>query len=347
MKILLIPGDGVGNELAAEVHKLIATIHSVFGLRISSQTLDISESHYRDTNILIPKVLHKMADEADSIWLGPVTNQSKLKGYNRKNIVQEICSDQGLEFFYRHFKPLPSLQKIQTDNPIDVLLIESNYYSHTVSSELPATFVSEQKLNIMTTYLSQSHLESIFSEAQSLIETGSRNRLLLVLPDELKKMDSPWIEPANQLADRGIHIQWSSVDQFYYNILKKPDQFDLVLTVSPYGRIFSKMVSALEGGLGAGFEYHSSKNKQTLFQVMHPASRRYVGKDAADPIGAILAIAEFLNSQKKESIGVAIRNVIEEAIGADWVTRDLGGSMGTIEIGDFICSKLSDKMATS
>ena len=128
MKILLIPGDGIGSELAAEVHKLISAVQSLFELTISTQTLDISESHFRDTNILIPKAFNKMAGEADAIWLGPITNQSNMKEYIRKNIIREICSMQGFEFYYRHFKPLPSLQKVQTDNPIDVLLIENNFY---------------------------------------------------------------------------------------------------------------------------------------------------------------------------------------------------------------------------
>ncbi len=347
MKILLIPGDGVGGELAAEVQKLISTIQSVFEFKISAQTLDISESHFRDTNILIPKALSKMADKADSIWLGPITNQSNLKGYDRKTIVQQICSEQGYEFYHRHFKPLPSLQKFPSDNPIDVLLIENNFYSHTVSSELPASFVSEKKLDVMTTYYSQTHLESIFSKAQRLIESGLRKKILLVLPDELRESESPWVNPARQLADLGINVQWSSVDQFFFNLLKSPDQFDLVLTVSPFGQIFSKLVSAIEGGLGAGFEFHRSTNHKSLFQVLHPASRRFIGRDAGNPIGSMLSVAEFMNDKNKPSISEAIRNTVEEAINAGWVTRDLGGSMGTIEMGDFICSKLSEKMAKS
>ena len=95
MKILLIPGDGIGSELAAEVHKLISAVQSLFELTISTQTLDISESHFRDTNILIPKAFNKMAGEADAIWLGPITNQSNMKEYIRKNIIREICSMQG------------------------------------------------------------------------------------------------------------------------------------------------------------------------------------------------------------------------------------------------------------
>lgn len=347
MKVLLIPGDGVGNELAAEVHKLLSTIQSDFGINITTQTLDISESHFRETNILIPRAFGKMVSEADSIWLGPITNQSNLKGYNRNKIVQKICSDHGFEFFFRHFKPLPALQKVHSDNPIDVLLIENNFYSHTVSSELPASFVSEKKLDVMTTYHSQSHLESIFSEAQRLIESGARKKLHLVLPDELRHSESPWVEPASLLADRGVNVQWSSVDQFFYNLLKIPDQFDLVLTVAPFGRIFSKMVSALEGGLGAGFEFHRSLDHKTLYQVMHPSSRRFVGRDAGNPIGSILSMAEFMIERNKPSISIAIRKTVEEAIDAGWVTRDLGGSMGTIEMGDFICSKLSENMARS
>ena len=83
MKILLIPGDGVGSELAAELQKLISAVQSLFGLKISTQTLDISELHFRDTNILIPKAFNKMAREVDAVWLGPITNQSNSKKHSQ------------------------------------------------------------------------------------------------------------------------------------------------------------------------------------------------------------------------------------------------------------------------
>jgi len=347
VKILLIPGDGIGSELAAELHKLISAVQSLFKLKISTQTLDISELHFRDTNILIPKAFNKMAGEADAIWLGPITNQSNMKEYIRKNIIREICSMQGFEFYYRHFKPLPSLQKVQTDNPIDVLLIENNFYSHTVSSELPASFIGEGKMNFLTTYYSQTHLESLFSKAQELLEKGNRNKLHLVLPDELRQSDSPWVKPASILADRGINVQWSSVDQFYYTLLRAPDQFDLVLTVPPFGKIYSKLVSSMEGGLGTGYEFHQTVGKKILLHVTHPTSRRFVGRDAGNPIGSMLSFSEFMNAHNNSSIYNAIRNAIDAAINAGWVTRDLGGSMGTIEMGDYICSKLSENMAKS
>jgi isocitrate/isopropylmalate dehydrogenase len=149
VKILLIPGDGVGSELAAELQKLISAVQSLFELKISTQTLDISELHFRDTNILVPKAFNKMAREADTIWLGPILNQSNLKGYTRKNIIQQICSMQGFEFYYRHFNPLPSLQKIQTDNPIDILLIENNFYSHNKSKFFSANNINTKNLSLI------------------------------------------------------------------------------------------------------------------------------------------------------------------------------------------------------
>jgi len=347
VKILLIPGDGVGSELAAELQKLISAVQSLFELKISTQTLDISELHFRDTNILVPKAFNKMAREADTIWLGPILNQSNLKGYTRKNIIQQICSMQGFEFYYRHFKPLPSLQKIQTDNPIDILLIENNFYSHTVSSDLPASFIKEGKMNFLTTYYSHSHLESLFSKAQEHLERGNRNKLHLVLPDELRQADSPWVEPASILADRGINVQWSSLEQFYYALLKSPDKFDLVLTVPPFGKIYSRLVSSMEGGRGTGYEFHQTMEKNILLHVTHPVSRHFVGKDACNPIGSMLSFGEFMNGHNNPLVCNAIRNAINEAINAGWVTRDLGGSMGAIEMGDYICSKLSENLAKS
>ena len=347
MKILLIPGDGVGSELAAELQKLISAVQSLFGLKISTQTLDISELHFRDTNILIPKAFNNMAKEADAIWLGPITSQSNLKGYIRKNIIREICSIRGFEFYYRHFKPLPSLQKVQTDNPIDVLLIENNFYSHTVSSQLPASFINEEKIDFLTTYYSQTHLESLFSKAQELLERGNRNKLHLVLPDELRYSSSPWVESASVLSNRGINVQWSSLEQFYYALLRSPDQFDLVLTVPPFGRIYSRLVSSMEGGLGTGYEFHQTVGEKTLLHVTHPASGHFVGRDAGNPIGSMLSFGEFMNAYNNPLICNAIRSAVDAAINAGWVTRDLGGSMGAIEMGDYICSKLSENIAKS
>ena len=84
-----------------------------------------------------------------------------------------------------------------------------------------------------------------------------------------------------------------------------------------------------------------------MLHVTHPTSRRFIGRDAGNPIGSMLSFSEFMNAHNNSSIYNAIRNAIDAAINAGWVTRDLGGSMGTIEMGDYICSKLSENMAKS
>ena len=61
----------------------------------------------------------------------------------------------------------------------------------------------------------------------------------------------------------------------------------------------------------------------------------------------MLSFSEFMNAYNNPLICNAIRSAVDAAINAGWVTRDLGGSMGEIEMGDYICSKLSENIAKS
>ena len=103
----------------------------------------------------------------------------------------------------------------------------------------------------------------------------------------------------------------------------------------------------MEGGLGTGYEFHQAVGGKILLHVTHPVNHHFVGRDAGNPIGAMLSFGEFMNAYNNPLICNAIRSAVDAAINAGWVTRDLGGSMGAIEMGDYICSKLSENIAKS
>ncbi len=344
VNIVLIPGDGVGQELALEVQKVFDSIQSVSKMRFNIKYLDISEEHFRETELLVPAVLEKYCDNADAIWMGPIVGQSQLNGYSENNVIKEIGEKLGLEIHKRRLNPINSLQILSVNQPVDILVIQDQFCSQAVSGELPANFIADEKIDVQTTYFSHARMESLFNSALELLSTGTRRKVLLTLPNDLLQKSSPWIHSLQKLGERDITVQVMPVEKFFFQVLHNPDKLDLVLTIPPYGQIFSKIAAAIDGGLGSGFEIFHNPKGLTLFKMQHPASRRFIGKDAANPIGAFLSVAEIMDLLGQPKVRTLLRQIVDESISAGWTTRDLGGSMGTAEVGDYICSKISDKL---
>lgn len=60
-------------------------------------------------------------------------------------------------------------------------------------------------------------------------------------------------------------------------------------------------------------------------------------------MGAMMSVGLLLKLAGHEKIANSIKASLEKALGSGWTTRDLGGSMGTSEVGDYICSFLTEK----
>ncbi|MEE8336102.1 MAG: isocitrate/isopropylmalate family dehydrogenase [Candidatus Neomarinimicrobiota bacterium] len=343
MKIVLIKGDGIGPEIVTEIEKLITTIGSISDLNFKLIFVDINEDHFRQTGLLIPSQLKQICKDADAIWLGPISDNSPLKDYSESSVLISICDTLGLDLHLKRLKPLHSLQTISTDNILDVLIIQSQFSNITIPGQLPVKNENLEDFEIFTTVYFHKKISELYSFAAQLNE--SNKRVLLALPEELSQDNSPWIKALTIFSEKNFKIQILRWDKLIFQFLHNPENLDVIITLPPFGQILSRMGAAIEGGLGVAYDfYQNQKGKTALFHVLHPASKRFVGKDAANPLGAFLCLGEMMQFLKYPGVNSVIRDIVEESVLAGWTTRDLGGSMGTCEIGDFICSKMSDKL---
>ena len=77
-----------------------------------------------------------------------------------------------------------------------------------------------------------------------------------------------------------------------------------------------------------------------MYEPVHGSAPRYAGKNLANPMAAILSVGMMLNDLGFAETAVRIENTVAEAIHQDKTTQDLGGSLGTREVGDWICARL-------
>jgi 3-isopropylmalate dehydrogenase len=83
--------------------------------------------------------------------------------------------------------------------------------------------------------------------------------------------------------------------------------------------------------------------KTSLFEPVHGSAPPLAGKNVANPIGAILSTALMLETLGAREESQAIEAAVEAAIAANRTTADIGGTLGTREVGDFIVGKLKAK----
>lgn len=339
MKLVLIPGDGVGTELAQEMEKLLECIQQITDQKIQVQHLEIGEDHFSQTGVLVPKGVLRSCRSADAVWLGPLAQKSSVDGYSGKDVVDQLIHELEIPIFHRRIFPLATTCALKSTDPMDVMVIQDMSSGSYLTTELPQE-VFNREIEMYSLYLAQDRIMDLMTLAGKMVSGNFRRKIVLAVPSELVDGENAWKDSARKLMEEDISIQVNSVQQIGYQLIHQPESLDLVVTIPPYGQLMSQVGAALEGGLGLGFHSYFGLEKGRLYQVLHPISRNYRGKDAANPIGVFMSAAQIMEDMDFPRVANSIRSVVQESLDAGWSTRDLGGSMGTAEIGDYICSKL-------
>jgi 3-isopropylmalate dehydrogenase len=130
------------------------------------------------------------------------------------------------------------------------------------------------------------------------------------------------------------------VDALTMQMVRAPEMFDVIVTNNMFGDIVTDLGSALQGGLGMAASGNIHPGKVSLFEPIHGSAPKYTGKDVANPIGAILSAAMMLEYLGHIDEANAIEHAVVAAIGANEMTHDLGGNLGTKAAGEAVLRRL-------
>jgi 3-isopropylmalate dehydrogenase len=77
-----------------------------------------------------------------------------------------------------------------------------------------------------------------------------------------------------------------------------------------------------------------------MFEPVHGSAPKYAGKNLANPLAAILTVGLMLEHLGFSEMNAVIEKAVVNAIKSDNTTKDLGGNLGTKEVGDYICDRI-------
>jgi 3-isopropylmalate dehydrogenase len=108
-----------------------------------------------------------------------------------------------------------------------------------------------------------------------------------------------------------------------------------------FGDIVTDLAAALQGGLGMASSGNIHPQKVSLFEPVHGSSPPLAGKNIANPMGSMLSAAMMLEHLGLSEAATAVENAVIACVHEGKTTRDVGGTLGTREVGDAVLGKLS------
>src|SRR6478609_3692382 len=303
-KLLLLPGDGIGPEVMAEVSRVIAWVNARGAAKIETETDLVGGCAYDAHGEAISDATMRRASAADAVMLGAVGGP-KWDGvpYDQRPEAGLLRLRKDLELFanlrpaicYPALADASSLKKELVDG-LDILIIRELTGGVYFGEPKTITDIGNgQKRAIDTQVYDTYEIERIARVAFDLARKR-RNKLTSMEKRNVMKSGVLWNEVVTQVHAReykDVELEHQLADSGGMNLVKAPKQFDVIVTDNLFGDMLSDIAAMLTGSLGMlpsaslGEIDAKTKKRRSLFEPVHGSAPDIAGKGLANPIAMI------------------------------------------------------------
>jgi isocitrate dehydrogenase (NAD+) len=331
-QITLIPGDGIGPEVAdATVRAVEAT-----GVQIEWDRVDAGVTALAKTGHLLPdEVLASL--ESTRVGLKGPTATPIAGGHQSINVA--LRKKLGLYVNFRPVRMLPGLKTRFHDVPIDLIIFRENtedLYSGLEHEVVPDVVES---LKIITRKASSRIARATFEYASRF---GRKKVTAIHKANIMKLSDGLFLKCCREMAAQFPAITYNEliVDNACMQLVMRPETFDLLVLPNLYGDIVSDLAAGLVGGLGI-VPGANIGDDHAVFEAVHGTAPDIAGKSLANPTAlmqsAALMLAHIGEADASRKLQHAIEAVYAERRS---LTGDVGGSASTAEFTAAIVSRI-------
>lgn len=327
--ICLIPGDGIGREVIPAARAML----DAAGFTARYVEAEAGWDTFERRGTALPDATLELVRQTSATLFGAVSSPSERVAGYRSPIVA-LRRELNL---YACIRPVQSLPLPDARPGVDIVVVRENtegLYSGIETREGNCATA----LRIVTREASR----RIARFALDLARANGRRRITVVhKANVLRETCGLFRETALEvLRDReGIEVNEMLVDNCAYQLARRPEQFDVIVTTNLFGDILSDIASAWGGGLGLAASANLG-NGNGVFEPVHGSAPDIAGQGIANPLAAIAAAAAMLDflgeSERSRNIRSAIRHVIEHGP----LTPDLGGTATTEELTNAVVTAL-------
>jgi 3-isopropylmalate dehydrogenase len=360
-RIAVIPGDGIGKEVTPEAIKAIrAVLRNSGTTSANSETLssarrqiefvefDWGADKFLREGVTLPDgAVEMLADEFDAILFGALGDPRVPSNQHAADILLGLrfkldlyVNARPVELFHERLTPL----RERASADVKFMVFRENTEGLYVGVGGFFKKGTQDEVAVQEDVNSRKGVERIIRYA---FEYARANQLKRVcMSDKSNAMTFAhdlWQRVFKQVRQEypDIESRHLYIDTLAMEVVRDPRQFDVIVTCNLFGDIISDLGAQLAGGLGLAPSGNIHPGRTSLFEPVHGSAPSIAGKGIANPLGSILSAGMMLEFLGWKAEGAALKQAVRDALQENVVTKELGGSKATVEVGNWIAQQVS------
>jgi isocitrate dehydrogenase (NAD+) len=336
--VTLIPGDGIGPELAEATRRVLDASNVAFDWEVQ----DAGEAVMAQHGTPLPDHVLESIRRNKVALKGPITTPVGA-GFRSVNVT--LRQTLGL---YANLRPARSMKGLETRyEDVDLVIVRENTEDLYAGIEHMVGRDAAESIKIITRAASERIARFAFEYA---VANGRRKVTAVHKANIMKLSDGLFLESCATVAkdyEGRVEFEDRIVDNMCMQLVQKPELYDVMVLPNLYGDIVSDLCAGLVGGLGVAPGANIG-TEASVFEPVHGSAPKYAGLDKANPTALILSGVLMLRHLGEQDAAERVENALRETIAeAKTVTYDLGGNAGTAAFADAIIDRLGASAGTA
>jgi 3-isopropylmalate dehydrogenase len=342
MRLIVLPGDGIGPEITRATIAVLEAADRKFGLGVSFDYDDVGFASLEKHGTTLRDQTLEKAKSYDGIILGP---QSHMDYPPREQGGRNVSAGFRVQLdLYANVRPARSRAFLGTGGkPMDLVIMREateGFYPDRNMFKGLGEFMPTPDVALSVRKLTAHACERIAREAFLLARKRRRKVTAVHKANNFIITDGFFLEKVRKVAAEfpDVALDDVIVDAMAAWLVREPARFDVIVSTNFYSDILSDLASELSGGLGlAGSINANRETGMVCAQAQHGSAPDIQGQNKANPTSLILSagmmlswLGEHRKLAKLEAAGAAIDKAVDAALADPQArTRDLGGSADT------------------
>jgi 3-isopropylmalate dehydrogenase len=347
----VLAGDGIGREVTVEVLRLAQALVAAGALDAEFEELDWGAERYLASGEAVPLGGFERLRRAAAVLCGAF-GDPRVPGHEHAREI--LLGMRAALDLYVNLRPVRCLD--ERLNPlrgvpardIDLVIVRENTEGLYCGAGGVLRAGTPHEIAVQEMLVTRHGVERVIRYAFEL--AASRPKRVVTLVDKanaLRHAGAVWQRAFGDVAAGfpAVRAEHLYVDAAAMLLVRDPARFDVVVTDNLFGDILSEVAAALQGGLGLAPSANLRPGGPAMFEPVHGSAPELAGAGIANPMAALASFALLLRHLGYASLAGAVEDAIAGAVRDDETTPDLGGGLGTAEVGAAVRRRVIERVA--
>src|SRR5207248_2794878 len=343
-KIAVVPGDGIGKEVIAAALRVMQAAQAP----VEFTHFDWSAERYLKDGTTVPADgFAVLGHDFEAVLVGALGDPRVPSNIHAKEILLDMRFKMD---FYANVRPVKlldaSLCPLKGVEPKDVDFTVIRENTEGLYCGMGGVFKqgTADEIAVQEDLNTRKGVERIIRYAFDYARQHGRKKVLMAdKSNVMTYAHGLWQRVFKEVAAEYPDIAASHmyVDALCLQMVREPRQFGVIVTNNMFGDIITDLAAALQGGLGMAASGNIHPGRTSMFEPVHGSAPPLAGKNLANPLGAILTAAMMLAHLGLNDHAARIEAAVLAAVQQKKTTTDIGGSLGTKEVAEWVAGKLT------